>query len=83
MIEVETQPTKVVLIVLILIEISLIASRYSIDFDRYITAVIILLAFPIAYFAYHYLRLSAKHCSSTEQYSKSLANANDEAAAAV
>ena len=52
---IEQLPGKIILIVLILLEIAVIAFSYSIQFDDYISVVIIVLSVLIAYFAYHYL----------------------------
>lgn len=53
---------KALLVVLIVLEVFLIAyNQFSISFDDYVTIVVILLVFPIAYFTYHYLTLMAQH----------------------
>lgn len=49
-------PVRIILAVLIILEVSLIASRFALNFDDYITVVVILLAFPLAYFGFLYLR---------------------------
>jgi hypothetical protein len=61
---------KVIFSVLIILEVALIASRYSLDFDNYITVVIILLLFPLAFFSYHYLRIAYREASDSQRFSK-------------
>jgi hypothetical protein len=55
--------------VLIILEVSLIASRYSLNFDEYISIVIIILAFPLAYFGYHYLSITYKEARDEQRFS--------------
>jgi hypothetical protein len=59
-----------ILIVLIILEVALIASRFSIGFDEYIAIVIVLLAFPLAFFAFHYLRNAYREARNEELFSK-------------
>ncbi len=61
---------RLIFIVLIILEVALIASRFSIGFDEYIAIVIILLAFPLAYFAFHYLRNVYREARDEELFSK-------------
>lgn len=51
-------------------EVALIASRFSIGFDEYIASVIILLGFPLAYFAFHYLHNAYREARDQERFSK-------------
>lgn len=54
---IEQLPVKIILIVLVLLEASIIAYHsYSLQFDDYISVVVIILCLLIAFFAFHYLR---------------------------
>lgn len=61
---------KIVLSVLIICEVALIASKYSMAFDDYITLVVIALAFPLAYYAFRYLSTYYREIKDTERFSK-------------
>lgn len=61
---------RLILSVLIILEVALIASRFSIGFDEYISSVILLLAFPLAYFAFHYLRNAYREARDQQRFSK-------------
>ena len=62
-------PVRIILAVLIILEVSLIASRFALNFDDYITVVVILLAFPLAYFGFLYLRQSNADAKDAERFS--------------
>jgi hypothetical protein len=61
---------KAILIVLIILEVSLIASRYSMGFEDYITIVMLLLTLPLAFFGFHYLRSAYREARDEERFSK-------------
>jgi hypothetical protein len=61
---------KVITVVLIILEIALIAARFSFYFDDYISVVIIFLTFPLSYFAFHYLRIAYKEGKAARKFSK-------------
>ena len=66
----EQLPVKVILIVLVLLEASLIAySSYSFQFDDYISVVVIILCLLIAFFAFHYLRTAYREVGTYEAIS--------------
>lgn len=62
-------PVRIILAVLIILEVSLIASRFALNFDDYITVVVILLAFPLAYFGFLYLRHTNTDAKDAERFS--------------
>lgn len=62
-------PVRIILAVLIILEVSLIASRFSLNFDDYITVVVILLAFPLAYFGFLYLKQAYSDAKDAEKFS--------------
>ena len=62
-------PVRMILAVLIILEVSLIASRFALNFDDYITVVVILLAFPLAYFGFLYLRQAYSDAKDAEKFS--------------
>lgn len=61
---------KAILIVLIILEVTLIASRYSMGFDDYITIVIVLLTLPLSFFGFHYLRFAYREAADEQRFSK-------------
>ncbi len=68
--DMEKLPFKTVLIVLILIEIGLISSRFSVSFSDYITWVILLISIPLCFFLAHYLRTIFRTANAQLKYSK-------------
>ena len=68
--DMEKLPFKTVLIVLILIEIGLISSRFSVSFSDYITWVILLISIPLCFFLEHYLRTIFRTANAQLKYSK-------------
>jgi hypothetical protein len=51
---------RVIIFVLFVLEVALIAARFSFYFDDYISVIIIFLIFPLSYFVFHYLRIAYK-----------------------
>jgi hypothetical protein len=64
---IEQLPVKIILIVLVLLEASIIAYHsYSLQFDDYISVVVIILCLLIAFFAFHYLRTTYRAVGTYE-----------------
>jgi hypothetical protein len=57
--DLERPPVRIAMGVLILLEIYLIVTHFYTGFEDYLVLVVILLALPLAYFAFHFL--SARH----------------------
>jgi hypothetical protein len=68
--DIEKLPVKAILIVLILVEIGLISSRFSVSFSDYITWVILLISVPLSFFLAHYLRAVFGTADVQLKYSK-------------
>ena len=68
--DIEKLPYKTILIVLIILEIGLISSRFSVNFSDYITWVILLISVPLCFFLAHYLRTIFRTANAQLKYSK-------------
>ena len=64
--DLERPPVRAAMMIIILIEIYLIGTRFNASFDVYITLLVIVLAIPAAYFAFNLRKYKRREISPHE-----------------